>query len=716
MAVTDDPTAPPAPELQPEPAGAPPAASEDQEQIYTPEPGESQLTVRAVVAGCLIGSLVSAMNLYLGLKTGWSLGGSLIAAMVGFAVLGSLTALLRSGGMKVAKYGVLETNITQTAGSAAGSMTSAAGLLAAIPAMNMLGYDLGYVQLTLWALAVAYLGVFFAVPLRRQMVVAEKLRFPTGTATAETIVSMASSGKEAGRKARMLALVAAPAALYALAGYFVPELDHPPVEAVVPALAFFTVWGFSVLLSPMMFGAGILIGPRVGSSLLLGAIVGWGILAPIVVANELVAGPWTVDGVWQGGWLMSFKVLTPHDGLKYATGDLAQQLDLARGFGVPVLTRGAHQLVAGPAAMLGSEIVSTSGISVGFAQQTPVPQHMFGLVGGRAWLLWPGIALMIMDAMMTLALNWRSVLNTFRPGKSTSNAEDHSPDAIPTAWWVGGLALATVFVCGMAWWLFDIPPYFTVVAVILSAVLAAIAVRSTGETDINPIGGMGKVTQLVFAAVSPGAISTNLMSAAVTGAGASQAGDMMQDLKTGYLLGASPRKQFLAQLVGIGAGILVCVPAYLLFDQAYDIGGVQQHLENAPDPLPAPAAHAWKGFAELLANGLDSLPEGALIAVIAGAVVGAALPIVRSLLPDKAKGWVPSGLAMGIAFIVPAYYAILMFIGSMFLVVWKKVSPAGAAAMAFAVASGLVAGEGLMGVVRAILQISGVPTLWALLG
>ncbi|MFK7930978.1 MAG: OPT family oligopeptide transporter, partial [Myxococcota bacterium] len=621
-----------------------------------------QLTVRAILMGCGIGAVVSAMNLYLGLMTGWSLGGSLIAAILGFGILGTFTQALRKSGSKIRPYGVLETNITQTAGSAAGSMTSAAGLLAAIPAMNMLGHDLGYVQLTLWALSVAYLGVFFAVPLRRQMVVAEKLRFPTGTATAETIVSMAASGAEAVRKARMLAIVGLAAGAYALAFYFVPELNHPAVEAVIPAFSVVAVWSISLLLSPMMFGAGILIGPRVGTSLLLGALVAWVVVAPIITSMGLVAGPFVgEDGVWSSGSLMSFSPLT-----------------------------------AEKAAKIGA------------------PQSMVGLVGGRAWLLWPGVALMIADALTTLGLNWRSVLNTFLPGKGDSSAVDNSPDTIPTLWWVGGLGLATILVTVMAQWLFEIPFYFTLIAVALSALLAAIAVRSTGETDINPIGGMGKVTQLVFAGLAPG-VSTNLMAAAITGSGASQAGDMMQDLKTGYLLGASPRKQFLAQLVGIAAGIIVCVPAYLLFDAAYDIGGVNQDIENPLKALPAPAAHAWKGFAELLSNGIDSLPEGALYAVFAGLALGVVLPILRLVLPKAAKGWVPSGLAMGIAFIVPAYYCIVMFIGSMFLVGWQRVNKKGAAAMAFAVASGLVAGEGLMGIVSAILQILGVPNLWEFL-
>ena len=90
---------------------------------------------------------------------------------------------------------------------------------------------------------------------------------------------------------------------------------------------------------------------------------------------------------------------------------------------------------------------------------------------------------------------------------------------------------------------FDIPVWMTIIAIILSAVLSIVAVRSVGETDINPVGGMGKVTQLAYGGLAPGQMSTNLMAAAITGAGASQAGDMMQDLKTGHLLGASPRKR-----------------------------------------------------------------------------------------------------------------------------------------------------------------------------
>jgi uncharacterized oligopeptide transporter (OPT) family protein len=604
----------------------------DNERLYSPPPGEREFSFRAVLAGCLLGGVVAAMNIYLGLRIGWSFGGSLIAAILGFA----LFSVLGKAGLLKQKYTVLEANITQTSGSAAGTMTSAAGLLAPIPAMSMLGYEFTPGQLVLWALSVAYLGVFFAVPLRRQMVLVEKLRFPTGTAAAQTIMAMFSSGADALRKAKALLFWGGLAFGFTLLTHFVPELEMPPIKSV--GLSILAVWSFSLLISPMMTGAGMLMGPRVGTSLFLGAILGWAVLGPFAVSQGWAGGPVfdEAEGVWAYGEIMSYE----------------------------------------------------SGV--------------------RGWILWPGVAIMVADSLTSLGLSWKTILKTFtRPKADASEALEDVGEPIPNTWWMGGLAVASSATIVATWVLFDIPIYFSILAIILSSVLAMIAVRSTGETDINPIGGMGKVTQLVFGGISPGAISTNLMAAAITGSGASQAGDMMQDLKTGYMLGASPRNQFKAQLIGIVFGVLFCVPVYVLFDTVYDIGG---------EDLPAPAAHAWKAVAELLAQGLDALPPMALYAVIGGFLVGMAGPIVKKLVPEKYKVWVPSTLAVGISFIVPAYYGVAMFVGAMILVAWRKLNPKQCAALSFAVASGLVAGEGLAGIPKALLVMLGVPDLWSMLG
>ncbi|MBT8493498.1 MAG: OPT/YSL family transporter, partial [Deltaproteobacteria bacterium] len=245
-------------------------ASEAPEQLHSPEPGERQLTARAIIFGCLLGGLVSAMNISFGLKIGWTVGGSLMAAILGYAAFtianaappgliklllvlqivigtGACAAITLSAGLGLplvagvtslalvvsvvlawvlwkvypGQPSVLETNITQTTGSAAGTMASAGGLVAPIPAMLMLGYEIPLWGMFAWVASVAFLGVFFAVPLRRQYVDIEKLRFPTGTATANTIVSMFAKGAEAMQKAKVLVWVAIGSGAYALASYFV---------------------------------------------------------------------------------------------------------------------------------------------------------------------------------------------------------------------------------------------------------------------------------------------------------------------------------------------------------------------------------------------------------------------------------------------------------------------------------------------------------------
>jgi OPT family oligopeptide transporter len=352
----------------------------------------------------------------------------------------------------------------------------------------------------------------------------------------------------------------------------------------------------------------------------------------------------------------------------------------------------------GPWGMSGGGLLGS--IVGGHEPWTVQPVVFNSRTGVQGWLLWPGVAIMVADALTSLGLSWRTILNTFkrRPAGEVADAGDLEPEdmRVPNSWWIVGLGLGTVAAVTVMETVFGIPFWMTLIAVAMSAVLAAIAVRSTGETDINPVGGMGKVTQLVFAGIAPGQLATNLMSAAVTGSGASQAGDMMHDLKTGRMLGASPRKQIIAQCVGILAGIVVVVPVYWLFDKAYDIG-------NDPE-YPAPAAHAWRGVAEVLSNGFDSLPPHAPVAILCGLLFGAAMPIVRKLSP-KAAPWTPSALAIGIAFIVPPAYPIAMFAGSMALVLWRKLKPKQCAALVFAVASGLIAGEGVMNVIVAAYKL-----------
>ena len=586
---------------------------EGKNQIYAPKNNELQLTVRAVLVGCLVGSVVTCMNLYIALKIGWSFGGSIIASIVGYSLFKVLN--LRS------PYTLLENNITQTAGSAAGSMSSAAGLLAPIPALALLGFDIPLEGLFYWALATAFMGVMFAVPLRRQYVVIEKLRFPSGTATAHTINSLYASGDEALRKAKTLLYFSLAALVFSLIVHFVPEIEMPPIpgfleETIIATLA---LWGFKIYFSPLMLAAGMLIGPRVGISLALGAIIGW------------TLGYFALDF----GWATNPNPMALHD----KTTDTW---------------------------------------------------------GARGWILWSGAALMASEALMSLILSSGSIIKSFISLGAIGKKSEQSDEEIPTSWWLIGLLIAATITTITAALYFGIPWELSAIAIMVSLLLANVAVRCMGETDINPVGGVGKVTQLIFGTLSQ-SISTNLLSAGITGAGASQAADMMNDLKTGHMVGASPKKQFIAQLFGIFAGILTAVPMYWLFDQAWDIGGEDS-------PLGAPAAHSWKAVAQVVTQGLDALPPMSKTACLIAVIAGSSFALLRKFA-KSISDFIPSGIAMGIAFMVPGYYSITMFCGAMLFLVWRRYNKVSADRLVFVVASGILVGEGVGGIVKAVLLI-----------
>jgi uncharacterized oligopeptide transporter (OPT) family protein len=136
---------------------------------------------------------------------------------------------------------------------------------------------------------------------------------------------------------------------------------------------------------------------------------------------------------------------------------------------------------------------------------------------------------------------------------------------VPVWWCWTGLAVSTISCTAILASVFGLPFWQPLIATPLSFVLAYIAVRTSGETDTNPVGSVAKVTQLVFALIAPGHMTSNLMAAAISGAGAAQAGDMMGDFKTGLLLKQSPKYQFIAQIIGIVIGVVSAMPIYKLF-------------------------------------------------------------------------------------------------------------------------------------------------------
>jgi uncharacterized oligopeptide transporter (OPT) family protein len=209
---------------------------------------------------------------------------------------------------------------------------------------------------------------------------------------------------------------------------------------------------------------------------------------------------------------------------------------------------------------------------------------------------------------------------------------------------------------------------------------------------------MGKVTQLTFGVITPGDPTANLMAANVTGGAASQCADLLHDMKTGLMIGASPRLQSFAQVFGAFSGALMGCWAYLL------IIPDPQNMLLTPE-WPAPAVAAWKAVAEIFMSGIDAMPAGAIDAIYVAGSIGIILAILEKRLPRKLAKWTPSPAALGLAFVIPAWNSMSMFFGAVVALLVTKYAETWAERFLIVLASGLIAGESLMGVGIAIQKV-----------
>jgi uncharacterized oligopeptide transporter (OPT) family protein len=264
---------------------------------------------------------------------------------------------------------------------------------------------------------------------------------------------------------------------------------------------------------------------------------------------------------------------------------------------------------------------------------------------------------------------------------------------VPGSWMIMGLIPITLGLVIVQYLAFHISIPLGLIAVALSFVASLVCCRATGETDTTPVGAMGKLTQLLYAALpgAKGIASINLMAAGVTASAGGSAADLLTDLKSGYILGANPRKQFLAQFVGIFFGLAAIVPAW------YAMVPNQQALEA----FHPPATYMWKAVADLLTQGLHMLPVTAIWAIVIGALVGVALPVAGTLCP-KARPYLPSAMGLGLSWVMVFQNCLSFALGALLVVGWTKLSKKGSDLYYVPVASGLIAGESLIAALIAI--------------
>ncbi|MEO1206058.1 MAG: OPT family oligopeptide transporter [Pseudomonadota bacterium] len=587
----------------------------------SPDAAAPELTVRAIFSGMLIGAILTPCNVYSGLKIGWTFNMSVAAGLLAIAVWS-----LSNRAFGTQPLGLLENNINQTAASSAASIISA-GLAAPIPALALLtGQTLQYEILAIWLFVVSILGVVVAAGLRTQLLVREKLPFPSGIVTAETMQELHAGGRDAARRLRLLFSAAAlSASLKAVVGVFSLTPMAPKFAVALSGKAALTRpegaslmnLGFAIDPSVLMFGFGAISGLRIGVSMLIGAVVGWAILAPVALAN---------------GW----------------------------------------------------------------AEPGPADANESWFAPLVEWLLWPGATLMVVAALTSFAISLlRLAMRDTTPPEESIAKQQISQRPLYV---IAGIVLILAVWAQNA--IFSIGVFEATLAVALSYVLAIVAARVSGETAITPIGALGKITQLTFGAVSPGNVTANLMTANVTGGAAGQCADLMHDLRTGQIIGATANYQMIAQLFGILTGALAASAAYLLL-----IPDPQNQLIT-PE-WPAPAVATWKAVAEVLSGGVGALPGGAILAMVIAAIIGVGLAVLESLGPERLKPYVPSASAMGLGFVIPAWNSISLFLGALAAAALMRIVPEWARPRIVILAAGLIVGESLAGVSGALL-----PAVW----
>ncbi|MCA9242715.1 MAG: OPT/YSL family transporter [Phycisphaerales bacterium] len=332
------------------------------------------------------------------------------------------------------------------------------------------------------------------------------------------------------------------------------------------------------------------------------------------------------------------------------------------------------------------------------AAQSATPHDLEHATMG--WMLWPGVTLIVVSALTSLTFSWRSIASTFSGFRGAGDESDSDTAELPRI-----LAIAMLLaVMGLSMWcqvsMFGLAWWAAIIAVAMAFVLALVSARVSGETGVTPAGPMGRVTQLLFGGLAPTNVAANLMAGNVTGGAASQCGDLLHDLKSGLLLGASPRLQTLAQIFGAAAGALAGSAVYLIL---------------VPDPArqllttewAAPAVAQWKAVAEIFSVGFEAVPAGAPTAMLIAAIAGVLLPVLDRTVPNAWRRWMLSPASLGLALIVPASYSLTIFAGGFAAMLVSRVSKKWTARFLIAVCTGLVVGDSLTGVSFGVWQALG---------
>ncbi|XP_015691659.2 probable metal-nicotianamine transporter YSL12 [Oryza brachyantha] len=622
-----------------------------------------QLTVRAFVVSFFLSIMFSIIVMKLNLTTGIIPSLNVSAGLLGFFFVRLWTAAIERLGLLRQPFTRQENTVIQTCVVAAYDIAFSGGFgtylfgmsetiakqaTEANDAQNVknphIGWMIGFLFL------VSFIGLFALVPLRKIMIVDYKLTYPSGTATA-----------------------------YLINGFHTPEgakLAKKQVKTLGKFFLFSFVWGFfqwfytggdgcgfqnfpSLGLqayknrfyfdfSPTYVGVGMICPHIVNASVLLGGILSWGVMWPLIRNKK-------------GSWYSASLKETSLHGLQGYRVFISIALILGDGLYnfVKVLIR------------------TTTGFVAMMKKNSTLPVSNDGspMVTGEA--------------------------ASFDDERRT---ELFLKDQIPKTVAYGGyVAVAAVSIGALPQIFPQLKWYYILVAYVFAPVLAFCNAYGAGLTDWSLASTYGKLAIFIFGAwagASQGGVLVGLAACGVMMSIVSTASDLMQDFKTGYLTLASPRSMFISQVIGTSMGCVIAPCVFWLFYKAFTDIGV------SGTEYPAPYAIVYRNMAILGVDGFSSLPKHCLTLCYIFFAAAIAINLARDLAPPKVARFIPLPMAMAIPFYIGSYFAIDMFIGTVIVFVWGMVNRAKADAFAPAVASGLICGDGIWTLPQSILALA----------
>ncbi|XP_038678769.1 metal-nicotianamine transporter YSL1-like [Tripterygium wilfordii] len=620
------------------------------------QPWTKQITVRGFILSIALGAMYSVIAMKLNLTSGLVPNLNMSAALLAFLFMQSWTKMLQKAGFVARPFTRQENTMIQTCTVACYSITVGGGFGAYLLGLNRKTFELsggattvgnspssikepGLGWMTGFVFLVCFVGLFVLIPLRKIMIVDLKLRYPSGLATAVLINGFHSQGDNMAKKqVRGFMKCFSGSFLWAFFQWFYTGKEGCGFSQ-------FPTFGLQAWKKTFFFdfsltyvGAGMICSHLVNLSLLLGAVLSYGLMWPLF---DQLKGDWFPSNLEETSMrsIYGYKVFL--------------SVALILGDGLYNFVKIMGITVIGLRSRIRKKKLNT-----GQEEQKSVEE----LKQNEIFLtenipMWIGVIGYGVFSLMSIIL---------------------VPILFPQLKW-----------------------YYVVVAYILAPSLAFCNAFGAGLTDINTAYNYGKVALFVLAAMTG---KEKGVAAALAGCGLIQSVVsvsciLMQDFKTAHFTRTSPRAMFLSQVIGTGLGCIIAPLSFFLFYKAFDVG-------NPNGDFKAPYALIYRNMAILGVQGFSALPQHCLQLCCGFFAFAVAVNLVRDLSPRKIGKWMPLPMCMGVPFLVGAYFAIDMCVGTLVVFVWHKLNSKRADFMVPAVASGLICGEGLWILPAAVLALS----------